>query len=67
VCCDECGVEADVQARGWRPLVCEECGAVTTDDAQGWQAYLAGGLEGEEDEQPSAYLFCPVFVEREFD
>jgi hypothetical protein len=42
-----------------------ECGAESERDAVGWRAYL--GSEGEEGEQPSAYLFCPECSKREFD
>jgi hypothetical protein len=48
-------------------LTCEECGAEAPDAAEGWRAYIAGGLEGEEDEEPSAHLFCLECSEREFD
>jgi Zn finger protein HypA/HybF involved in hydrogenase expression len=48
------------------PLKCAECGANALSGAAGWRAYLAGG-QGEEDEEATAFLFCPECAEREFD
>jgi hypothetical protein len=47
-------------------LECAECGARSEGDAAGWRAYTAGGLEGEEDEDPMVVFFCAECSEREF-
>lgn len=48
-------------------LTCAECAAQSEGDAEGWRAYIAGGLEGEEDPDPAACFFCPECAEQEFD
>jgi hypothetical protein len=45
-------------------LGCQACRAISEGEAIGWRAYVAGGLEGEED--PFVVFFCPDCAEREF-
>jgi len=46
-------------------LTCGECGRESMGDAE--RAYIAGGLDGEEDPDPAAHYFCPDCAKREFD
>lgn len=47
-----------------RTLECAECGSRSDQRAQGWRAYLADGLE--EDEDVEVVTVCPECADREF-
>jgi hypothetical protein len=46
-------------------LVCAECNRSADATARGWKAYLAGGLD-DEDEAVEVVCLCPICAEREF-
>jgi hypothetical protein len=45
-------------------MLCAECGVEADEKAAGWCAYL--GQDPDEDPSRIAFVFCPVYAEREF-